>query len=108
VSAKWCNAIGGAGPHLSHSGTDGRAFYFYEGPFSFAADAEIGIEVDPRVTSRAHLETLRKLGFNRLSMGIQDFHPEVQQAINRVQPFEQTRDLLQAARQLDLTASTWI
>src|SRR4029077_7812533 len=47
--------------------------------FAFAKDAEIGIEVDPRVTSRAHLETLRKLGFNRLSMGIQDFQPEVQE-----------------------------
>src|SRR5580698_7634000 len=63
--------------------------------FSFAADAEIGIEVDPRVTSREHLETLRRLGFNRLSMGIQDFHPDVQKAIHRIQPFEMTRDLFQ-------------
>jgi oxygen-independent coproporphyrinogen III oxidase len=68
--------------------------------FKFASDAEIGIEVDPRVTSRAHLETLRRLGFNRLSMGIQDFHPDVQKAINRIQPFEITRDLIAAARTL--------
>ena len=68
--------------------------------FTFAADAEIGIEVDPRVTSREHLETLRRLGFNRLSMGIQDFHAEVQKAIHRIQPFELTRDLLFAAREL--------
>ena len=68
--------------------------------FTFAADAEIGIEVDPRVTSRAHLETLRRLGFNRLSMGIQDFHADVQKAIHRIQPFELTRDLLFAAREL--------
>ena len=68
--------------------------------FTFAEDAEVGIEVDPRVTSREHLETLRRLGFNRLSMGIQDFHPEVQQAIHRIQPFESTRDLLFAARKL--------
>jgi oxygen-independent coproporphyrinogen III oxidase len=68
--------------------------------FTFARDAEIGIEVDPRVTSRAHLETLRKLGFNRLSMGIQDFEPLVQKTINRVQPFDQTRDLIVAARDL--------
>src|SRR5580704_7642986 len=53
--------------------------------FTFAPDAEIGIEVDPRVTSREHLETLGQLGFNRLSMGIQDFHPLVQKTINRVQ-----------------------
>ena len=68
--------------------------------FTFAADAEIGIEVDPRVTSPAHLETLRRLGFNRLSMGIQDFHADVQKAIHRIQPFELTRDLLFAAREL--------
>src|SRR2546423_3044936 len=68
--------------------------------FHFAPDAEIGIEVDPRVTSRQHLETLRGLGFNRLSMGIQDFHPEVQKAIHRIQPFELTRDLLFSARDL--------
>jgi len=68
--------------------------------FTFAADAEIGIEVDPRVTSREHLQTLRRLGFNRLSMGIQDFHAEVQKAIHRIQPFELTRDLLFAAREL--------
>jgi oxygen-independent coproporphyrinogen III oxidase len=68
--------------------------------FTFAADAEIGIEVDPRVSSREHLETLRRLGFNRLSMGIQDFHAEVQKAIHRIQSFELTRDLLFAAREL--------
>jgi oxygen-independent coproporphyrinogen-3 oxidase len=68
--------------------------------FNFAADAEIGIEVDPRVTSPDHLETLRRLGFNRLSMGIQDFHPDVQKAIHRIQPFEMTRDLIATARAL--------
>lgn len=68
--------------------------------FSIAPDAEIGIEVDPRVTNRAHLETLRRLGFNRLSMGVQDFEPKVQEAIHRVQPYEMTRDLISAARQL--------
>ena len=68
--------------------------------FAFAPDAEIGIEIDPRVTSRAHLETLRKLGFNRLSMGIQDFEPKVQQTIHRVQPYEMTRDLIVASREL--------
>jgi oxygen-independent coproporphyrinogen III oxidase len=68
--------------------------------FTFAADAEIGIEVDPRVTSQEHLETLRRLGFNRLSMGIQDFQPLVQETIHRVQPYEMTRDLIVAAREL--------
>jgi oxygen-independent coproporphyrinogen III oxidase len=75
-------------------------FGFTRDHFTFAPDAEIGIEVDPRVTSREHLETLRKLGFNRLSMGIQDFHPLVQKTINRVQPFELTAGLIQSARDL--------
>jgi oxygen-independent coproporphyrinogen-3 oxidase len=75
-------------------------FGFTREHFTFAPDAEIGIEVDPRVTSREHLETLQKLGFNRLSMGIQDFHPLVQKTINRVQPFELTAGLIQSARAL--------
>jgi len=68
--------------------------------FTFSPEAEIGIEVDPRVTSREHLETLRRLGFNRLSMGIQDFHEPVQKAIHRIQPYEITRDLIRTARNL--------
>jgi oxygen-independent coproporphyrinogen III oxidase len=75
-------------------------FGFTRELFTFSSDAEIGIEVDPRVTNRVHLETLRKQGFNRLSMGVQDFHPEVQQAINRIQPYEMTRDLIGNAREL--------
>ncbi len=68
--------------------------------FTFAPDAEIGIEVDPRVTSLAHLETLRRLGFNRLSMGVQDFQPKVQKTVHRLQSYEMTRDLISAARTL--------
>lgn len=68
--------------------------------FSFTRDAEIGIEVDPRVTSMAQLESLRRLGFNRLSLGVQDFEPEVQEAVNRVQSYELTRDQIEGARAL--------
>lgn len=68
--------------------------------FSFTADAEIGIEIDPRVTTHAHLDRLRSLGFNRLSMGVQDFDPKVQEAVNRIQSYELTRDLLTYARAL--------
>jgi oxygen-independent coproporphyrinogen-3 oxidase len=68
--------------------------------FTFAPDAEIGIEVDPRVTTRAHMETVRKMGFNRLSMGIQDFKEDVQKAVHRIQPYEVTRDLIAVARDL--------
>jgi oxygen-independent coproporphyrinogen-3 oxidase len=69
--------------------------------FPLADDAEVSIEVDPRVTSRAQLEALRGAGFNRISMGVQDLDPKVQEAIHRIQPVEMTRDLVEAARALD-------
>lgn len=66
--------------------------------FEFLPDGEYSIEIDPRSVDprRAHL--LAELGFNRMSLGIQDFDPQVQQAVNRRQSFEQTRDVLLAAR----------
>ena len=66
----------------------------------FAPDAEVGVEVDPRVTSMEQARTLRRLGFNRISMGIQDFNPEVQQTIHRIQPLEETRETIEACRAL--------
>jgi oxygen-independent coproporphyrinogen-3 oxidase len=90
---------GGTPTYLSPEQIEDLFVYTRE-RFNFAPDAEIGIEVDPRVTSRAHMEIVRKLGFNRLSMGVQDFKEEVQQAIHRIQPYEQTRDLIAAAREL--------
>jgi oxygen-independent coproporphyrinogen III oxidase len=72
--------------------------------FHLAPEAEIGIEVDPRVTTRAHLETLVRLGFNRLSMGVQDFNPVVQETVHRVQPYEMTRATVEAARALGFSS----
>lgn len=61
--------------------------------FELAPDAEVAIEVDPRVTSPEQARVLVELGFNRVSMGVQDFDPAVQVAINRFQTLEQTADL---------------
>lgn len=66
--------------------------------FQFLPNAERAIEVDPRVTTTAHVETLGGLGFNRMSMGVQDFDPGVQQAIGREQPIEATARLVEIAR----------
>jgi oxygen-independent coproporphyrinogen-3 oxidase len=68
--------------------------------FEIQEGAEVAIEVDPRVTNVEHLETLRDLGFNRLSLGVQDFTPEVQRAVNRVQGEAETRALVEQARRL--------
>lgn len=68
--------------------------------FRPAHGAEISVEVDPRVTTPEHLAVLRRHGWNRVSMGVQDFDPEVQELVNRVQPFEMTKALVDAARGL--------
>lgn len=59
--------------------------------FTIESNAEVGIEVDPRVTSEDQIDTLRRLGFNRISMGVQDLDPAVQKAIDRNQTEEETR-----------------
>jgi oxygen-independent coproporphyrinogen-3 oxidase len=68
--------------------------------FAFEPGAEIAIEVDPRVTTRAHLDTLAGLGFNRLSVGLQDPSPAVQEAIGRGQSWEETEALIDYARRI--------
>lgn len=72
--------------------------------FEFSADAEIGVEIDPRETTGEHLELLARCGFNRLSMGVQDFDPKVQEAVHRVQPEEITRATIAKARELGFTS----
>lgn len=68
--------------------------------FEFDPKAEIGIEVDPRVTSDEQLRHLRKIGFNRLSMGVQDLTPDVQEAIGRGQTVKQTERMYTVGREL--------
>jgi oxygen-independent coproporphyrinogen III oxidase len=68
--------------------------------FELAPGAEVALEVDPRVTTEEHLSTLREIGFNRISMGVQDIDERVQDLIGRHQTWEQTAALHETARQL--------
>ncbi|WP_408597993.1 oxygen-independent coproporphyrinogen III oxidase [Limnohabitans sp.] len=68
--------------------------------FEFAPGGEYSIEVDPRTVSAERLNTLALLGFNRLSFGVQDFDPDVQKAVHRVQPAQQVFDLVAESRTL--------
>jgi oxygen-independent coproporphyrinogen-3 oxidase len=68
------------------------------GQFRFAPDAEISIEVDPRKVDAETIAFLASLGFNRISVGIQDFDPAVQKAVNRIQSEAETRTVIDAAR----------
>jgi oxygen-independent coproporphyrinogen-3 oxidase len=67
--------------------------------FGFAKDAEQAIEIDPAITTRSQIETLAGLGFNRISMGVQDFDDRVQQVVGRIQGEKETADLVRAARE---------
>jgi oxygen-independent coproporphyrinogen-3 oxidase len=68
--------------------------------FTFAPDIEASVEVDPRRLTRDHLVALREIGFNRASMGVQDFNPQVQAAVHRIQPVEMTRQAMDWMREL--------
>ncbi len=68
--------------------------------FSFVAGGEYSVEVDPRTVNEERLSLLQELGFNRLSFGVQDFDPEVQKAVHRIQPVNQVFDLVASARKL--------
>ena len=71
--------------------------------FRFAPDAvgEYSIEIDPRTVSAERVHGLRRQGFNRISLGVQDFDPDVQRAVNRIQPEAETRAIIAAARAAD-------
>ena len=70
------------------------------GNFTMDSEAETGVELDPRETTLEHLKALKGLGFNRISMGIQDFDPVVQKAVNRIQSEESTRRMVEWCRGL--------
>lgn len=89
---------GGTPTYLSPEQMD-RLFRFQKDVFNLLPDAEVAIEVDPRVTSFEQIQLLKELGFNRISMGVQDFEPKVQSAVNRIQPLEMTEKFLNFCRE---------
>ena len=67
--------------------------------FNLAPDLEAGIEIDPRRLTREHVAALREVGFNRASIGVQDHNPIVQAAVHRIQPFAQTKQVVDWIRE---------
>lgn len=78
-----------------------RLFRQLRSHFTWAHDAEIGCEVDPRDLTRRHLEMLKHLGFNRVSLGVQDLDERVQRAVNRIQPESIVCEVYGWMRELD-------
>ncbi|WP_457642324.1 oxygen-independent coproporphyrinogen III oxidase [Persephonella sp.] len=69
--------------------------------FEFEENAEVSIEIDPRHVSKERIFLLREIGFNRISFGIQDFNPKVQEAVNRIQPEKLIFDVMSWIRKAD-------
>lgn len=89
---------GGGTPTFYELSDLSRLFDLLRSKFDFADDGEFSIEVDPRSVDEAGVAALRSMGFNRISLGVQDFDIDVQRAVNRVQSETQTLAVIEAAR----------
>ena len=92
--------FGGGSPTFLDDEELARLMRAIAAAFRLTPDSEVSIEVDPRTVTPERLAHLRRLGFNRLSFGVQDFDPVVQKAVHREQSFEMVRELMRSARAL--------
>ncbi len=92
--------FGGGTPTYLNIEEFGRVMDTIEGLFAFEKNSEKSIEIDPRVTSNEQLEFLAKRGFNRVSLGVQDFDCDVQEAIGREQSIDIVQEKVDVCRSL--------
>lgn len=90
---------GGGSPTILTPDDSRRLMDRVRGRFTLAGDAEFAVEVDPRGMDRARIDALAESGLTRVSVGVQDFDPAVQAAINRVQTFDETREVIERFRE---------
>lgn len=93
--------LGGGTPTFLSDAELERLMHSLRSTFKLLPGGEYSIEVDPRTVDEQRLRHLAALGFNRISLGVQDFDPEVQKAVHRVQPYEQVAELMEAARRIE-------
>jgi len=91
---------GGGSPDFLSPSEMKELYGYISDNFTIDNDAEAGVELDPRETTLEHVKTLKGLGFNRISMGIQDLNPRVQEAVNRIQSEETSGRLVNWCRDL--------
>jgi oxygen-independent coproporphyrinogen-3 oxidase len=96
--------LGGGTPTYLHPDDIRALMERMRGHFKLAPDAEISCEVDPRELTREHLVALRDNGFNRVSFGVQDMDPTVQEAVNRIQSEFLIRQVVDWARELGFSS----
>jgi oxygen-independent coproporphyrinogen-3 oxidase len=90
---------GGGTPNFLNYAQMQRLVSLLHGAFAIDSCGEISLEADPRIGTVEQIHQMRELGFNRISLGVQDIDPQVQRAIGRVQPFSQTETLYSACRE---------
>jgi oxygen-independent coproporphyrinogen-3 oxidase len=90
---------GGTPTHLNPDEITDLAAYIHD-RFDCKNVMEAGCEIDPRELTKNHLEALKDGGFNRISMGVQDFNEKVQRSVNRIQPEDMTRQVVEWVRDL--------
>ena len=95
---------GGGTPTFLSPGQLARLGSLTRSRFAFAPGAELSVEIDPRRLTRDHITALAAQGFNRASLGVQDFNPEVQQAVHRIQPREMTGQAVDWLREEGFTS----
>ncbi|MEE9294433.1 MAG: oxygen-independent coproporphyrinogen III oxidase, partial [Phycisphaerae bacterium] len=91
---------GGGSPTYLTGGQIERIQRVITESFNLSGEAEVAMEVDPRHVTPQELESIRRIGFTRVSLGVQDFDVQVQEHIHRVQPFEMVRDVVTTCRDL--------
>jgi oxygen-independent coproporphyrinogen III oxidase len=89
---------GGGTPTFLSAGEMTQLMRVLRDTFNFTHDAELSIKIDPRKVRVTDIALLARLGFNRMSLGVQDFDPDVQKAVNRIQSEAETRAVMDAAR----------
>ncbi len=87
---------GGGTPNFLTERQLRRISSLVENAFPVGAESEISVEIDPRLANRGQVSLLRELGFNRISLGVQDFASVVQKAIGRIQSEDRTRRVFEA------------
>ena len=94
--------LGGGTPTFLHDASLRELMAMLGDAFTLAPGREQSIEIDPRTVDGHRLARLAEMGFDRLSFGVQDFDPDVQKAIHRIQPARQVFDLMHSARALGI------
>ncbi len=95
---------GGGTPNFLDEAQARRLMGLLDAAFAIDRGGEVSLEMDPRIGTREQVALYRELGFNRVSLGVQDIDPQVQVAIGRVQPFSQTEGLYEACRELGFSS----